>query len=75
MGEIEVIHGVVSPRALLGQVMGREGVDGVVIVVRIDDKWQSCWSSGVNMGGLSMAALALQHDVIATIYSEDSSDG
>jgi hypothetical protein len=57
-----------SPTALLAQVAADETVDGVIILVRRDDSWSSCWSGKINYGSLSMATLKLQHDIMHQIH-------
>ena len=63
-------------KTLLAQVADREGVDAVVMVVRINNRWSTCWSDGadggLNLGGLSMAAMKLFHDIQLEINEIES---
>jgi hypothetical protein len=52
----------ISVQALLHQVLEDSEVDGVIVVARRDGRWSTCWSTGINIGSLSMAALKLVHD-------------
>ena len=64
----------VNWRALLAQVAEREGVDAVVMVVRTNNQWTTCWGSGdaeLNLGSLSMATLKLMSDVQLTLHEID----
>jgi hypothetical protein len=54
----------VNPRALLHSVAEHADLDGVLLVVRRGDGgWNTCWSSGITMGGLCMASMKLDYDV------------
>ena len=48
---------------LLAQIGEGSEIDGLVCVVRMDGKWQTCWSTGVDLGSLSMATMKLLSDV------------
>ena len=66
----------ISWRALLAQIAEREGVDAVVIAVRTNDRWSTCWGAGdnpLNNGSLSMAALKMLGDVLAEIHVDENS--
>ena len=69
--KIEFIGSKVSPAALLASIAEREGMDAVIVVVRIDGCWGSCWSGGIDLGGMSMAALKLLYDVQSLINDDD----
>lgn len=69
MGKIAFLNaGKIDPRALLASVSEQEELDGVVLVVRRAGRWQTCWSSGLNLGGLCMAAKVLDNDVTSFLY-------
>lgn len=55
---------------LLSQIR-EDGIDGLVAIVRLDGCWKTCWTSGIDLGGLSMAALKLQADVIHEIHRKE----
>ena len=57
--------------ALLHQVLQRPGLDGVVIVARIDGKWETCWGGEVNTASLCLAAMKLFHDVTKDVAEDD----
>jgi len=60
--ELEIFdRNKVNWRALLHQVLEREGVEAVMCVVRIDGRWHSCWSSDT-LGGEAMGAMKLFND-------------
>jgi hypothetical protein len=72
--KVAILHPeTTTPSALLAQVANWEGLDGVVCMVRINDGWSTCWSSGINLGSLSMACLKLQADVVARMHDIDDS--
>lgn len=64
-------NGDVNWRALLAQIAEREGVEAVVMAVKIDGRWSTCWGSGeakLDLGSLSMAALKILRDVTVTLH-------
>lgn len=61
----------VSVSALLAQIAEHPGVDAVVAVIRVDGCWRTVWTSGVNLGGLSMAAMKLMSDSMQEVHRED----
>jgi len=63
----------VNPTTLLAQIAEREGLEAVVAVVRVDGYWHVAWSSDVDNGGLSMAALKLMFDVSRALHGDYSS--
>ena len=58
----------ISPTVLLASVAEREDLEGVVVVAKCDGCWAVCWSKGVMLSGLSMAAVKLLADVQAQIH-------
>lgn len=46
-------------------------LDAMVAVLRIDGCWRTVWTSGIDLGGLSMAAMKLSHDVTHEIHCAD----
>jgi hypothetical protein len=49
-------------RVVLHRILEREGVEAVMCVVRIDDRWHTTWSNEA-LGGLAMGAMKLFRDV------------
>lgn len=76
MGKISFINmQSVSPKALLAHIAEDETVDAIVVVVRRNHQWSTTWSSpGLDSGSLCMASMALQHDVMERIYTDDPED-
>jgi hypothetical protein len=70
-GKIAFLSEIVSPHALLAQIAEREGLEGFVAIVRVNDSWYSCWSTGFDHGSLCMAAVKLLADVQANMYGEE----
>ncbi|MGH9806521.1 MAG: hypothetical protein ACRD9W_04560 [Terriglobia bacterium] len=64
---------VISPAVLLAQVAEREGLEAVVILVRVNGCWISCQSSSVTTAGLSMAALKLLSDAQDLMHDVEAS--
>ena len=64
---INLDPGQLSWETLLHQILEREGVEAVVMAVRIDDRWHTTWSNETH-GGLCMAAMKLQADVLDWIH-------
>jgi hypothetical protein len=60
----------ISPHTLLAQVAERDGLDAVVVVARVDGAWSVCWSTGMDLGGLSMASMKLTADVTDALHGE-----
>jgi hypothetical protein len=73
MSKIEFIGDKVSVPALFGQILEREGLEAVVVLVRITGCWTACWSDGVTVAGISMAALKLMGDAQNYIHGEKRS--
>lgn len=53
----------VSPAALFGHILERDGLQAVVAVVKVDDCWYCTWAGDLNSGDLSFASVKLLHDV------------
>jgi len=70
MSKIAFIGEHVSVAALFAQILEREKMEAVVAVVRVDGCWYSTWSSGIDNGGLSMAAIKLMSDVQGRMHDE-----
>lgn len=60
----------VSVPTLLAQIAEYPGLDAVVAVVRVDGCWRTAWSSGVDLGGLSMASMKLTYDIQQELHRE-----
>ena len=59
----------VTVDVLISQIKeGETPVDGLVCVVRRDGCWQTCWTTGVDLGSLSMAAMKLFSDVTVEMH-------
>lgn len=58
-------------RALLHQTLEREGVEAVVVAVRIEGRWHTAWSNEA-MAGLAMAAMKLNRDVSDFLAEDDA---
>jgi hypothetical protein len=65
----------VSVETLLAQIADNADTDGLVAVVRLNGCWCTCWSAGVNLGGLSMASLKLTNDVMAEMHRLSPTEG
>ena len=61
----------VSVPALLAQIAEYPDLDAVVAVVRVGGCWRTAWSTGIDLGGLSMASLKLTGDIIAELHRGD----
>lgn len=72
VSKIVFIGHKVSPQALLAQIAERDGMEAVVAVVRVNGCWECCWSSGMDSGGLSMAAIKLLGDTQSWIHGDTS---
>lgn len=57
-------------RALLHQVLEREGFEGVVLVARFNGKWETCWGGDVSNANLCMATMKLLHDVLGDVAED-----
>lgn len=55
---------------LLAQIKD-SSADGIVAVVLEDGCWRTCWTSGICLNDLTMAAMKLQADVIYEIHREE----
>jgi len=55
-------------RTLLHQTLERDGVEAVVMAVRIDGRWHTAWCNETH-GGLCMASMKLQSDVLDWIHN------
>jgi hypothetical protein len=64
---VQLGRGDLNHRALLHQILEREGVEAVAIAVRINGKWETCWGGDINSAGLCMAAMKLFRDASAEI--------
>lgn len=74
IAHLQALGTSINWRALLAQITERDGVDAIVVAVRIDDRWSTCWGSGegvLNNGSLSMAALKILGDVQAEIHGAE----
>jgi hypothetical protein len=72
----KIVHfgkGQVNHRALLHQVLERDGVDGVVLAVCVDGRWETCWGGDLDYGSLCMASMKLTRDVSDAIESSTKS--
>ncbi len=54
--------GTMPWKPLLHQILERDGVEAVMLAVRVDGCWQTCWSNDT-LGGLAMGAMKLFRDV------------
>lgn len=64
---VQLGRGDLNHRALLHQILQRDGVEAVAIAVRIDGRWQTCWGGDINQAGLCMAAMKLSRDASSEI--------
>lgn len=60
----------VSVKVLLAQIAEHDDLDAVVAVVRVNGCWRTAWTSAVDLGGLSLAALKLTYDVSAELHRD-----
>lgn len=51
-----------SWQTLLHQTLERDGVEAVVMAIRIDGRWHTAWCNET-LGGLGMAAMKLFRDI------------
>ena len=58
----------VSVKALLGQMAENEEMDAFVAVIRVDGCWRTIWTSGLDLGGLSLAAMKLSYDASVELH-------
>ena len=58
----------VSVTTLLAQMAEYPDLDAVVAVVRVDGCWRTVWSTGIDLGGLSLAAVKLFNDVAIELH-------
>jgi hypothetical protein len=62
----------VSVPVLLAQIAARDDLDAIVAVVRVDGRWRTAWTSGIDLGGLSMAAIKLHADVAQEMHRTEA---
>ena len=59
----------VSVEVLLNQIAASTSpVDALVCVIRRDGRWETCWTSHVDLGNLSMATMKLLSDVTEEMH-------
>ncbi len=61
----KIVHlrdNIVDWRALLHQILERDGVEAVLLAVKIDGRWTSAWSNEA-LGGMAMGVMKLFRDV------------
>ena len=59
-----------SWQTLLHQTLERDGVEAVVMAVRIDGRWSTAWCNETN-AGLAMAAMKMARDVSDWLETDD----
>ena len=73
MSKIAFIGDRISVPALAASIVDRDGVEAMVAVVRVDGCWECCWSSQIDGGSLSMAAMKLLYDVQRFLHGYERS--
>jgi hypothetical protein len=63
---VPLTPGKIAWRPLLHQVLECEGVEAVMMAIKIDGRWQTAWSNDA-LGGLAMGAMKLFRDVSDTL--------
>lgn len=59
-----------TAREVLYHTAEMEGVDAVYMAVRRNGQWSTVRSAGIKVASLCMAAMKLQHDVMAELHDE-----
>ena len=71
-GKVQIIRPeAASPSATLADVANRDGLDGVVVIARVNGSWSTAWSADVALASLCMASMKLQSDLIDAMHDQD----
>ncbi len=60
---------------LLHQIAERDGLEAVVVCVRIDGEWHTAWGGDLNAGSLALAAMKVFRDVSNATEKNDDTGG
>lgn len=70
--EVIILHPEkASALNVLAELSSREDLEAVVVVAKLDGAWRPCWSTDINLGGLSTAAMTLQAQVMREIAEQN----
>ncbi len=65
----------ISVATLLAQIADCPDTDAVVAIIRSEGCWRVCWTSAIDLGGLSLAAVKLLNDVQVEMHRDDAQLG